>query len=80
MRKDSKKVRGRYINHLNPDLCREEWTKEEDAVILEMFLMKGKKWADMSKTMKGRSVMKEFCLKNYNKQENMIKNRFYSHI
>ena len=41
MGKPAKKLRERYINHLDPDICREEWKLEEDEQILTFVKEKG---------------------------------------
>jgi len=60
-------VRERYINKLDPKINWHPFTKVEDKLILAMFKLLGKKWSKISKCLNGRP-------------ENMVKNRFYSHI
>jgi hypothetical protein len=62
-----KQVRERFLNALNPSINREKWTKEEDELILTTYHQIGSKWSEISKVLK-------------NRPENMVKNRFYSHI
>lgn len=62
-----KQVRDRYINILDPSISREAWTEEEDRILYESFLTIGPFWSEISKGLQGRP-------------ENMVKNRFYSHI
>ncbi|CAD8092931.1 unnamed protein product [Paramecium sonneborni] len=62
-----RQIRERYVNHLDSNIIRTPWTKQEDKKIWEMFQKMGTRWSDMSKKMPGRP-------------ENMIKNRFYSFI
>lgn len=62
-----KQVRERYLNHLDPYLNRNKFTQEEDEIIIELYTKLGPKWKEISKQFFGRT-------------ENMVKNRFYSHI
>jgi myb proto-oncogene protein len=48
---------------LNPEICRDGFTLEEDLRILEFRLKIGNKWSEMVKALPGRT-------------ENRIKNRF----
>ncbi|CAD8086213.1 unnamed protein product [Paramecium sonneborni] len=60
----SKQVRDRYVNQIDPSITHEEWSTEEDRIILEEYKKGGAKWAVISKMLKNRS-------------ENQVKNRFY---
>ena len=60
-------MRERYINKLDPKINWRPFTKIEDELIVAMFKLLGKKWSKISKSLNGRP-------------ENMVKNRFYSHI
>ncbi|CAD8078370.1 unnamed protein product [Paramecium primaurelia] len=62
-----RQIRERYVNHLDSNIIKTPWTKQEDKKIWEMYQKMGTRWSDMSKKMPGRP-------------ENMIKNRFYSFI
>lgn len=62
-----KQVRERYYNKLDPAINRNKFTSAEDEKIIELFTEYGSKWLLISKHFQGRP-------------ENMIKNRFYSHI
>ena len=62
-----KQVRERYLNNLDPALNRNKFSLEEDEKIIEMYTQIGPKWKEMTREFSGRT-------------ENMIKNRFYSHI
>ncbi|EGR32450.1 myb-like DNA-binding domain protein, partial [Ichthyophthirius multifiliis] len=66
-KKTGKQIRERYINKLDPNIKKVAWTTEEDQIILDSFLEIGAKWSQISCKLNGRS-------------ENMVKNRFYSHI
>lgn len=62
-----KQVRERYINKLDPEISKANWEEEEDKLIFSYFTQFGPKWSEISKLLRGRP-------------ENMVKNRFYSHI
>lgn len=58
-----KQIRDRYLNKLDPKLKNNaEWTKEEDALLVKLYKIHGKKWREISKNIPGR------C-------ESMVKNR-----
>jgi myb proto-oncogene protein len=65
--RSGKQIRERFINKLNRDINRSKFTEEEDMKILKRWKELGPKWQQIAKESQGRS-------------ENMIKNRFYSHI
>lgn len=62
-----KQVRDRYLNHLQPHLRASKFSDEEDKQILELYHKIGPKWKDIAEKLDGRT-------------ENMVKNRFYSHL
>jgi len=62
-----KQVRDRYINILDPEINKGLWTVEEDKIIIKEYNTIGPKWSRISQKLKGRP-------------ENMVKNRWYSHI
>ncbi len=65
--KNGKQIRERFINKLDPQIKREDWSDDEDRKILELYSKIGSKWSQISKFLPGRP-------------ENKIKNRFYSFI
>jgi hypothetical protein len=65
--RNSKQIRDRYINYLDPRLKKEKFTVNEDMLILELFEKYGPKWSIIQRHLDGRS-------------SDAIKNRYNSSI
>ncbi|KRX10455.1 Homeodomain protein [Pseudocohnilembus persalinus] len=61
-----KQCRERWNNHLDPSINRGPWSEKEDLELLKLILTKGKKWSDVSKSLRS------------SRTENSVKNRYNS--
>ncbi|EEH58855.1 uncharacterized protein MICPUCDRAFT_15661, partial [Micromonas pusilla CCMP1545] len=50
-----KQCRERWYNHLNPEIKREEWSREEDQKLIVAHAEYGNRWAEIAKTFVGRT-------------------------
>ncbi|ACO67200.1 predicted protein, partial [Micromonas commoda] len=50
-----KQCRERWYNHLNPEIKREEWSREEDRKLIIAHHQFGNRWAEIAKTFVGRT-------------------------
>jgi myb proto-oncogene protein len=65
--RSQKQCRDRWLNYLAPWIKKEDWTKEEDDIIIQNVQQNGTKWSKLTKLIPGRT-------------DNGIKNRWYPHL
>jgi len=54
--RQGKQCRERFVNHLDPELKKGEWTDDEEAILIAMHEHHGNRWALISKQLPGRSA------------------------
>ena len=63
----ARQCRDRYANYLRPNLNFDQWTPEEDSLLLQQYYQHGPKWSKICKLFKGRS-------------SSSLKNRWHSYF
>ncbi|EGC36904.1 hypothetical protein DICPUDRAFT_11392, partial [Dictyostelium purpureum] len=51
-----KQCRERWLNSLNPEVKKTNWTSKEDVIIIEAHTKYGNKWTKISKLLEGRTA------------------------
>jgi len=51
----AKQCRERWVNNLNPEIRRGDWTEDEDSTIMELYQVMPQKWAAIAKHLEGRT-------------------------
>ncbi|KAK8864848.1 hypothetical protein M9Y10_010375 [Tritrichomonas musculus] len=72
----ARQCRDRWNNYLDPNLNRNEWTNEEDELLLKLFNEKGPQWRSFTVVLNGRSIndVRNRCFKLIRKKEKLLRN------
>ena len=54
MQREVLSLRPRYNNHLNPSFAKEDWTSEEELLLVQLHNELGNKWAVIAARLGGR--------------------------
>jgi hypothetical protein len=65
--RNGKQCRERWMNSLDPDVKKGDWSNEEDSLIFTLYNQLGPRWSEIAKSVPRRT-------------ENSVKNRFYSAV
>ena len=65
--RNRKQVRERYINFIKKERTTDEFTPEEDAIVMNYVRQEGRKWSSLSEMLPGRTPI-------------MVKNRYYAKL
>ena len=71
----TKQCRNRWMNTLDPNVNKQEWTPEEEQLIFDIQKQIGNKWAEIAKHLTGRSGLEWTLIP---RTDNAVKNHWYS--
>lgn len=77
-----KQCRNRWVNSLDPNVTKQDWTAEEEDHVFQLHKQFGNKWAEIAKHIPGRYVHLTYPLSAIKRitcrTENSVKNHWYS--